>query len=139
MLIRPYDSADAEPLIALWREAFGYQEPHNDPRLSLERKLSVDSGLLLVAERDAQLVGAGMAGYDGHRGWIYSLAVAEAARGTGVGSALLRRLEELLIARGCVKINIQVRAENEAVAAFYERHGYTIEPRVSLGKIVYRG
>ena len=53
------------------------------------------------------------------------------------GTALLRRLEEALAARGCLKVNLQVRASNAGVVAFYERLGYAVEQRVSMGKRLY--
>jgi ribosomal protein S18 acetylase RimI-like enzyme len=86
------------------------------------------------------VAGTIMAGYDGHRGWLYSLAVAPEHRRRGIGSALVRHAEQELRKRGCLKINLQILEANAAVAAFYEALGYAVEPRVSLGKrLVERG
>ena len=76
-----------------------------------------------------------MAGYDGHRGWIYSLAVAPDLRGRGVGRALMAHAEAALAALGCPKINLQVVGANAEVVGFYRALGYSVEDRVSLGKI----
>jgi ribosomal protein S18 acetylase RimI-like enzyme len=78
-----------------------------------------------------------MGGYDGHRGWVYSGAVRPAERRKGVGTVLLRLLERVLVARGCLKVNLQVRASNAGVVAFYERLGYAVEERVNMGKRPY--
>ena len=75
-----------------------------------------------------------LAGYDGHRGWLYSVAVHPAHRHKGIGSALVRHAEQALTARGCMKINLQIVGGNEAVTAFYATLGYMVEPRVSMGK-----
>ena len=68
---------------------------------------------------------------------MYSVAVSAGERRKGAGTALLRRLEEALAVRGCLKVNLQVRASNAGVVAFYERLGYAVEERVSMGKRLY--
>jgi len=80
------------------------------------------------------VVGTAMGGYDGHRGWVNYLAVAPELRGKGLGRKLMATLESLLTARGCPKLNLQVRAGNEAAIGFYTRLGYKQDEVVSLGK-----
>ena len=75
-----------------------------------------------------------MAGYDGHRGWLYSLAVAPEARRRGLGSQLVVHAQSALAKLGCQKLNLQVRADNGEVAAFYQSLGFDIEERISMGK-----
>lgn len=75
-----------------------------------------------------------MAGYDGHRGWLYCLAVDPAARKQGLGTALIRHAEGVLVQLGCLKVNLQIIEGNKAVAAFYQALGYVVEPRISMGK-----
>lgn len=131
----PYDdSAHRQQVIALWERVFGYDQPHNAPAVVIDRKLAMNDGLLFVALADARVAGTIMAGYDGHRGWLYSVAVDPAHRSRGLGARLVRYAEQALAALGCVKINLQIIADNEAVAAFYESIGYRIEPRISMGK-----
>jgi ribosomal protein S18 acetylase RimI-like enzyme len=77
-----------------------------------------------------------MAGYDGHRGWLYAVAVHPEQRRVGLGERLVRCAEDALTERGCMKINLQLLASNEATAEFYRSLGYTVEPRVSMGKVV---
>lgn len=129
------DRLHRDAVIALWRDVFGYPTAHNRPELALERKLAVDR-LLFVAMDGDTLVGTTMAGYDGHRGWLYSVAVHPAWQKHGIGAALVRHAEAALTALGCLKINLQITGGNDAVVGFYERLGYVVEPRISMGKII---
>lgn len=136
MEIRPYIESDHEAVVAFWRKVFGYSAPHNDPVLVIERKLAVQRELFFVALVEGELAGTVMGGYDGHRGWIYSLAVAPRFQRHGIGTALLRHAEKALADLGCPKINLQVLASNSVVVAFYRKLGYGVEERVSMGKVV---
>lgn len=75
-----------------------------------------------------------MVGYDGHRGWVYYLAVDPAYRRNGIGTALMEKVEGLLVQKGRPKLNLQNRADNSDLQAFYEKLGYTVEERISMGK-----
>lgn len=121
-------------VIALWETVFGYETAHNTPSLAIDKKLAVADELFFVAVRDEEVIGTVMGGYDGHRGWLYSVAVHPAHRREGLGAKLVRHAEDALIARGCMKINLQIVSANASVAAFYEALGYSIEPRISMGK-----
>ncbi len=135
--IRPFQSADEAAVIALWREALPPNAPHNDPATSIRMKTAVDPDLLLVATVDGAVVGTVMGGYDGHRGWIYSVAVDPAHRQHGIATALIRNIEALLAERGCLKINLQVRTSNASVIAFYRKLGYATDDVLSMGKRLY--
>jgi ribosomal protein S18 acetylase RimI-like enzyme len=131
----PYvDRSHRPDVIALWHKVFGYETAHNRPGLAIDRKLAVQDGLFFVATRGNALVGTILAGYDGHRGWLYSVAVEPAHRMSGIGTALVVHAERALAARGCMKINLQILACNESVATFYRTLGYVVEPRISMGK-----
>lgn len=135
--ITPYcDPLHRLQVSALWRVVFAYDAPHNAPGLAIDRKLAVDDGLFFVALADGAVAGTIMAGYDGHRGWLYAVAVDPAHRKLGLGAALVRHAEQALAARGCMKINLQVTGGNERVCGFYASLGYVIEPRTSMGKLV---
>jgi ribosomal protein S18 acetylase RimI-like enzyme len=121
-------------VISLWETVFGYDTAHSTPSLAIDKKLQVNDDLFFVALVQAKVVGTVLAGYDGHRGWLYSVAVHPAHRKEGLGSALIRCAEQALIQRGCMKINLQIINGNESVSAFYASLGYAIEPRVSMGK-----
>ncbi len=137
MRIRPFASVDEAAVLALW-QACGLVKPQNDPRKDIARKLRVNPEWFLVAESGGRIVGAVMAGYEGHRGWINYLAVDPARRRAGLGRALMAEAERVLRAAGCPKINLQVRPENRDVVAFYEAIGFSVEGAISLGKRLER-
>nr|WP_206028635.1 GNAT family acetyltransferase [Thalassoroseus pseudoceratinae] len=132
--MRSFRSSDYDAVIALRETALPSSHPRNDPKRAICRKLAFDDGLFFVAERGGNIVGTVMAGYDGVRGWIYSLAVAEDARGLGVGRKLLEEVEQTLRDKGCDKINLQVLGENSQVVEFYQKCGFRVEDRISMGK-----
>ena len=133
MRIRTYRPADEAAVVALWREC-GLTRPWNDPHKDIARKLAQQPDLFLVGTVDDQIVASAMVGYDGHRGWIYYLAVAERHRKRSLGRTLMQEAERLLIERGCPKLNLQVRSSNAGVLEFYRRLGYSVDETVSLGK-----
>ena len=99
--IRPYRMDDELEVVQLWKKVFPESPLHNDPIRDIQRKLKIQPGLFLVAVNDHLLVGTSMAGYDGHRGWIYYLAVDPAYRRNGIGTALMKKVEGLLAQRDC--------------------------------------
>ncbi|HEY1847179.1 MAG TPA: GNAT family acetyltransferase [Buttiauxella sp.] len=133
MEIRVFRQDDFEEVITLW-ERCDLLRPWNDPEMDIERKLQHDADLFLVAEVGGEVVGSLMGGYDGHRGSAYYLGVHPEFRGRGIANALLSRLEKKLIARGCPKIHIMVREENDLVIGMYERLEYEQQDVVMLGK-----
>jgi ribosomal protein S18 acetylase RimI-like enzyme len=136
--IRVFDAGDTDAVIALWLEAFPeYKDasrPQRNPHLSISNKLATQPELFFVAVKDGGIVGTVMAGYDGHRGWLYSLAVAATSRRLGIGTLLVRHAEAALTARGCPKVNLQVLSAKADVQAFYESLGYVADAVISLGK-----
>jgi ribosomal protein S18 acetylase RimI-like enzyme len=133
MNLRPYAVADEAAVVELWRRC-ELTRPWNDPHKDIQRKLTTQAELFLVGELAGRIVATVMAGYDGHRGWVNYLAVAPEHRTKGYGRLLMKYVEEALTARGCPKLNLQVRTGNEAVLEFYRRIGYTVDDTVSMGK-----
>ncbi|QMU97960.1 GNAT family acetyltransferase [Microbacterium esteraromaticum] len=121
--IRAFVDEDTDAVVALWHEA-GLTRAWNDPHADIRRIRAVWPDLLLVAEDDGRVVGSVMAGYDGHRGWLYYLASAPHRRGEGIGRALVAEAERRLVALGCPKVQLMVRPGNEIVFAFYDSAGY---------------
>lgn len=110
--------------IALWQAA-GLAHPWNDSARDIALALAHPTATILAAHDDeGALIGTVMAGFDGHRGWIYSLAVDAGERGRGLGAGLVAAAEDFLRALGAPVIRLMVRAENEGVSAFYESIGY---------------
>ncbi len=133
MIIRPFESGDEPAVVALW-QACGLTRPWNNPHADIARKCTTQAELFLVGVVGHAVVATAMVGYDGHRGWVNYLAVAPGARRQTFGRSLMDEAERLLLARGCPKLNLQVRADNADVIAFYERLGYAQDDVVSLGK-----
>lgn len=129
-----YDDRHFEGVKALWREAPLDITGWRAPEVAIPLKVAMQRELFLVAVHGEHVIGTTMAGYDGHRGWLYSVAVLPADRRAGVGSALVREAEKRLLALGCPKINLQVVLANYSVVAFYQKLGYAIEERISLSK-----
>ena len=134
MEIRSFQESDRAGVVALWRAVFPDAPPRNDPVLDIQRKLAHQPELFLVALVGAAVVGTCMAGFDGHRGWVHLVAVAPEHRRRGVGAALMRRAEALLEAMGVPKLNLQVRGSAPEAVGFYQRLGFEVEERISMGK-----
>ena len=132
MEIRTFVRDDIEATVELWR-CSGLLNQNNDPRRDIERKLD-DSpwGFLIMVEAD-EIIGSIMIGYDGHRGWVNYLACHLEHRRKGVATALMNRAHEVLLERGCPKINLQVRAGNTSATKFYESIGYAEDQAHSYG------
>ena len=75
------DAKFRDQVIQLWVTVFGYKTPHNTPVLAIDKKLSVHDGQFFVALVDESVVGTVLAGYDGHRGWLYSVAASHHRNG----------------------------------------------------------
>ncbi len=131
--IRAYADGDEDAVVELWAEA-GVAVPWNDPRKDIARKLADGADELLVAVEGERVMGTAMAGYDGHRGWIYYLAVRADRRNQGIGRRLVAACEVILAGRGCPKVNLMVRADNPEAVGFYARVGYEASDVVTLGK-----
>jgi ribosomal protein S18 acetylase RimI-like enzyme len=130
----PYDGNHREQVVALWRQVFPHDPPWNEPNAVIDAKLGVHPDLFFVACAGDQVAGTAMGGYDGHRGWVYAVAVSPERRRQGIAARLMQAVESALRAKGCVKLNLQVRSTNAAVVRFYEGLGYDVEDRISMGK-----
>ncbi|MBC7609319.1 MAG: GNAT family acetyltransferase [Polaromonas sp.] len=137
IIVLPFDNAThRNQVVDVWLASFGYDTAHNEPGLVIDTKLAVNDELFYVAVDGLEVVGTVMAGYDGHRGWLYSVSVQPSHRKRGVGALLVMHAERSLAALGCLKINLQIIQSNAALAPFYAALGYRIEPRVSMGKLL---
>jgi ribosomal protein S18 acetylase RimI-like enzyme len=133
MQIRAFQLEDEAAVIELW-QACDLTRPWNDPHKDIARKLTVQRELFVVGIEGNELIASAMFGFEGHRGWVNYLAVSPAHQRRGHASALMRWGEQALQARGCPKINLQLRSSNAAVIAFYKALGYNSDDVVSLGK-----
>jgi len=133
MQIRAYETPDEQAVVALW-QACGLTRSWNDPHRDIARKLTEQPELFLVGTHEGALVATAMVGFDGHRGWVYYLAVAPKYRGRSFGPMLMREAERLLLERGCPKLNLQVRSSNTEAVDFYRTLGYVQDEVVSFGR-----
>jgi ribosomal protein S18 acetylase RimI-like enzyme len=124
---------EIEAAVALW-EACDLTRPWNDPRADIRRAFEGATSTILAHRDDRRLVATVMVGADGHRGWVYYLAVAPDARKRGLGQAMMRAAEEWVLARGMPKMQLMVRMENAAATGFYHAIGYETEERVLLAR-----
>lgn len=125
--------ADTEALAALWERA-GLTRPWNDPHADIALARRGPHSTILVARDGGRILGSAMVGHDGHRGWVYYLAVEPDLQGRGLGRALLRAVEDWLRARAVPKLMLLVRPDNEKVRGFYAAEGYLEEPRIVFSR-----
>lgn len=134
-LIEAASADDAAAVVALWR-ACGLTRPWNDPDADFALAAGGTSSVVLVARDADGIEGSVMVGFDGHRGWVYYLAVALDARRNGLGRALMAAAEDWLRARGAPKIQLMVREDNDAALGFYESLGLERQKVVTLGRFL---
>ena len=137
MKLRAYQNDDWQALIDLWQRVFPDDPPHNDPSQVISAKRAVDD-LIFVALEEDSIVGAVMAGYDGHRGWLYAVAVDHPHRRHGIARRLVAYALDALRQLGCIKVNLQIRSDNAQVVALYESLGFCVEDRISMGLHLHR-
>lgn len=118
--LRPEDIGAAA---ALWGRC-GLTRPWNDPVADAQLALRSPTSTILAGRDGDQLVATVMAGFDGHRAWVYYLAVSPDHRGQGLGRQMMAAAEAWLRAAGALRLNLMVRADNQAARGFYEALGY---------------
>jgi ribosomal protein S18 acetylase RimI-like enzyme len=124
---------DIDAVVALWT-ACGLVRPWNDARRDIDFARGKEGSDILLGFADGALVSSVMVGHDGHRGWLYYVAVSPAFQGKGLGRATVQAAEMWLKARGIWAINLNIRSENEKVRAFYAALGYETRDVIVMGK-----
>jgi ribosomal protein S18 acetylase RimI-like enzyme len=116
---------DYDPVYRLWKNIErGVRLARSDTPTEIEKKLSRDPDLFLVAESNGEIIGSVIGGFDGRRGMIYHLAVASEFRAMGIGSRLMDEVESRLRAKGCLKSYLLVTTDNPEAEEYYKRHGW---------------
>ena len=116
---------DYQQVVALWESMEqGVRVGRSDTLAEIEKKISRDPDLFLVAETEGKIIGSVIGGYDGRRGMIYHLAVDDSFRNQGVGSLLMDEVESRLRSKGCLKSYLLVAEDNHAVGDFYKKCGW---------------
>ena len=131
--IVPAAAPDREAVVALWQQA-GLTRPWNDPQADFDLALGGPASTILLARQQEQILGSVMVGFDGHRGWVYYLASDPDRRGTGIGRQLMQAAEDWLRQRGCPKIQLMVRSDNQPARGFYQAIGYELQDVVTIGR-----
>ena len=135
-IVRPICDGDEEAVAELWHIC-GLVRPWNDPHRDMgSARANASSEIFVaVAARDrGRIAGSVMAGNDGHRGWVYYVAVAPEHRSQGLGERLMRHAEDWLRELGAHKVMLMIRQDNEPVHRFYEAIGYKIEERTVMSR-----
>lgn len=133
MIVRPFKSDDEAAVIALW-DLCDLLRPWNDPQKDIRFCHESGHGTLLVGEDEGEIISAVMVGHDGHRGWIYYLAVTPGQQRRGYGQQIMGAAERWLKHRGVPKSELMIRSENTGATEFYRRLGYQQEARTVMGR-----
>ena len=118
-------SDDRAAAIGLWQEC-GLTRPWNDPGIDFDRALAFEGSAIFIAADQGTKVGTAMAGFDGHRGWIYYLGVVPARRGEGIARSLIDACTDWLRQQNCPKVELMLRTGNPA-SGLYERLGWELQ------------
>jgi ribosomal protein S18 acetylase RimI-like enzyme len=131
--VSPITDPDVEPVITLWQRC-GLTRPWNDPGSDIAFARRGDNATILVGRHEGKLIASAMVGHDGHRGWVYYVAVDPDVQGQDFGRAIMAAAEDWLRARDITKAMLMVRPDNKQVQAFYDRLGYETQERVIYAK-----
>lgn len=133
LAISPITDADVETVIALWRRC-GLTRPWNDPGADIAFARRGANATILIGRANGAIAASAMAGHDGHRGWVYYVAVDPDLRKQDFGRAIMAAAEDWLRGQSVEKIMLMVRPDNTGVKAFYDRLGYDTQERVIYAK-----
>jgi ribosomal protein S18 acetylase RimI-like enzyme len=133
LAIAPIADHDVAAVVALW-ERCGLTRPWNEPAADIALARRGDNATVLVGRDGGAIVATALVGHDGHRGWVYYVAVDPAHQKKGLGRIIMNAAEDWLRAAGIEKIMLMVRPDNTTVRAFYESIGYGEQPRVIFAK-----
>jgi ribosomal protein S18 acetylase RimI-like enzyme len=128
--IRPAASRDLPGVLALWEELRSGHASITDRIDDLERLLGDSPAALLVAERNGEIVGTLIAGWDGWRGNMYRLAVHEECRRQGIGMRLTRAAEGFLRSRGARRVTALVAFDDDVADRFWDAARYPVDEEI---------
>ena len=133
LAISAITDADVEPVVALWQRC-GLTRPWNDPHADIALARRRDNSTVLIGREGSAIVATIMVGHDGHRGWVYYVAVDPDCQKRGFGRLIMAAAEDWLRAAGISKLQLLVRRENEAANAFYGSLGFELSTSVMFQK-----
>ena len=133
LTIAPIGDRDVTDVIVLWQRC-GLTRPWNDPASDIARARNGENAAMLAGRDDSGIVASVLVGHDGHRGWVYYVAVDPDCRHKGYGRVIMDAAEHWLRARGIEKLQLMVRPDNSQVQAFYQSLGYVEQERIIYAK-----
>jgi len=133
LAIAPIEDGDVTTVIALW-ERCGLTRPWNDAAADIALARRGAHSTILIGRDGGAIIATAMVGHDGHRGWVYYVAVDPDHRGKGHGRAIMNAAEEWLRQAGIAKLQLMVRSDNAKVQAFYESIDYDEQERIIYAK-----
>jgi ribosomal protein S18 acetylase RimI-like enzyme len=133
LAIAPIDDADVAGVIALWQTCH-LTRPWNDPAADIALARKGSNATVLVGRDRRSIVATVLVGHDGHRGWVYYLAVDPDHRHKGYGRVMMDAAENWLRERGLEKLQLMVRSDNSQVKTFYQSLGYSEQERIIYAK-----
>ena len=133
LAIAEITDADVAAVVALW-QACGLTRPWNDPAADIALARRGPASAVLVGRDGGKIVATAMVGHDGHRGWVYYVAVDPDRQGKGLGRSIMSAAEDWLRAAGVPKLQLLVRRENTRAGAFYQSLGFEESTSVMFAK-----
>ena len=133
LTIAPIGDGDVADVIALWQRC-GLTRPWNDPASDIALARKGENAAMLAGRDNSGIVASVLVGHDGHRGWVYYVAVDPDCRHKGYGRVIMDAAEQWLRRRGIEKLQLMVRADNSQVQAFYQSLGYLEQERIIYAK-----
>ncbi len=133
LTITPIEDADIAAVIALWQRC-GLTRPWNDPAADIALARKGANAAVLAGRDGSTVVATVLVGHDGHRGWVYYVAVDPDHRHKGYGGIVMAAAEDWLRERGIEKLQLMVRSDNSQVQTFYQSLGYLAQERIVYAK-----
>jgi len=133
LTVAPIGDGDVADVIALWQRC-GLTRPWNDPASDIALARKGENAAMLAGRDDSGIVASVLVGHDGHRGWVYYVAVDPDCRHKGYGRVIMDAAEQWLRRRGIEKLQLMVRSDNSQVQAFYRSLGYLEQERIIYAK-----
>ena len=133
LAIAQIDDADVADVAALWQTC-GLTRPWNDPTADIALARRGSNATVLIGRKNGAIAATVLVGHDGHRGWVYYLAVDPDHRQKGYGRVMMDAAERWLRECGIEKLQLMVRPDNRSVKNFYQSLGYSEQERVIYAK-----
>ncbi len=124
--IRGMTIEDYDGVYTLWMTIKGFAiRSIDDAREGVERFLSRNPGISVVAVKDGEIVGSILCGHDGRRGCLYHVCVREDCRMQGIGKSMVVYCMDALEREHISKVSLIAFTKNDIGNAFWKGIGWT--------------